>query len=1625
MNTFYKENTTKYKLSMKLLSAFLAVLMIFSGGIIECFAAEPEPTENSTENVSSNEITDKEKETKSYSTGPIILGVIGIDYDTIWVFAKDDESGIAGYSFDDGATWQEHGLYKCQTNVMPMIAVKNNVGRITHYGEPKVDIDITAPNIKKINQSFDSDGRGTITITAYDDLSGIDKYSFDGGETWQSNNSERFDVNSTAHIKVKDKAENVLDYGYVDILVDTNAPVLSMLAVVYNGDGTISVLVGARDDISGIAAYSYDGGKTWTENYIYKCSTAVNPHLLIRDKAGNILDYGHIANNIDSKAPIITNVTSENNTDGTVTYTVTAYDEDKDVKSYSFDGGKTWQESNTYICNSNFTPKIAVKDMAGNVAYYMGTPATLEVYEENNLVYISAPVIDNGNYEYKLNDGDWTKYTGPFPIPANENVTVSARTVGKVELTSEKTFKNDFGSYNEAVSDMSVSYFGASFDFARYYDSANGWFNSLDSRIDLTKSNGSVIYAVTPDGATVVFEKSKTPNVFINKASNTKLTVTENDYTIKTDSNIFVYNADGVLKSISDLAGNAITFESVNGKITSVTAGESRTYTVSYNANGNIEAITNPLGEAVKYEYDTNGRLTKAYWDKSTFVISKDTDIILGEYSYNADGLLSKSLFKSIKYDSKGRVTEEAYDDNSYVNYSYALEDYTYQNIKNDDEAEITIPVIKVTTETSTETSSTAYYNYAFQSVSSSDENGVGTEYLYNADFTLNAECADSEKTSYTYDENGNVLTSVTENSNTTYTYDADGKILAECSISKDEDEKETKSYTKYEYDENGLIAKITQSENVDYSNGVISAYTSGVLTQVTDYSDKEKVTTAIYTYDSYGNTLTEKVAVVKDANASETATSYTYDLLGRTLTAENEDGKTTYTYNAAGNTIKEANDKETTRTIYDAYGRVIQSITTDDYDSTNDGLPSADTYADAKAGHTYLYASNGSLTSETNRLGKTTKYFYNDRGSKIREEFDIYKFYYLNHGETYQVKVAGVTTVSYGYDSKYNLVQETYANDDTIRYEYDEENRVTAQYKNNNSKPYITYTYNEDGELAEKINTDNGLKYIYGENGHVSIYKLIDNTLVQSYTEKVTEADEESNTPEYTTITENHFGKEYSSVVKDKSVSYTYGANSAVYNYETDADEKMTLDSVKFGNNTSLSSSYTYDDNDNVLKKAVTANDKLIDFVNTYDDKDRITSSSFGNRTFNYTYDEDSQLVATSSNNYSANYAYDSRGNILTKTVNGTTTDFTYANSGWKDQLLSVDDTELTYDEIGNITSFGNTEFTWNTGRNLESITDETNTYTYTYDENGIRTSKTVNGVTTYYNTSNGVILSQTDGANTMYFQYDTNGVPLGFICNNVQYFYITNQMGDVMGIADANGNEIAAYTYDDWGKAIEITGNEIASLNPIRYRGYYYDSETGYYYLQSRYYNPDWCRFINADIVEVSSLTKNIEAGTNLFAYCNDNPVNDSDFGGDFSISQMTKFLKSLGSRVWKLVKPLITKFVWKPGYIGLRIFEMLIDTAINAFCPTSFALKTVTYKAVNKALVEAAFKSSQKTIMNFLIKMSIKISFNTLFKQLVNKTIYKYASRLLTLGGLLCLLLDRADGYVDYFFNYGKFR
>ena len=141
---------------------------------------------------------------------------------------------------------------------------------------------------------------------------------------------------------------------------------------------------------------------------------------------------------------------------------------------------------------------------------------------------------------------------------------------------------------------------------------------------------------------------------------------------------------------------------------------------------------------------------------------------------------------------------------------------------------------------------------------------------------------------------------------------------------------------------------------------------------------------------------------------------------------------------------------------------------------------------------------------------------------------------------------------------------------------------------------------------------------------------------------------------------------------------------------------------------------------------------------------------------------------------------------------------------------------------------------------------------------------------------------ITEGETTKTLDFTYDNVGMPYSLIYNNgtvtTTYYYITNLQGDVMYLVDANGVQVAAYDYDPYGKVITSTGN-LAEINPLRYRGYYYDSETGFYYLQSRYYDPEICRFINADGY---ASTGQSYLGYNMFTYCNNAPVSFKDSNG-----------------------------------------------------------------------------------------------------------------------------------------------
>ena len=176
----------------------------------------------------------------------------------------------------------------------------------------------------------------------------------------------------------------------------------------------------------------------------------------------------------------------------------------------------------------------------------------------------------------------------------------------------------------------------------------------------------------------------------------------------------------------------------------------------------------------------------------------------------------------------------------------------------------------------------------------------------------------------------------------------------------------------------------------------------------------------------------------------------------------------------------------------------------------------------------------------------------------------------------------------------------------------------------------------------------------------------------------------------------------------------------------------------------------------------------------------------------------------------------------------------------------------------------------------------DGTNTVSNTYDADGLRTSKTVNGVEHTYYYAGGKLLRESFGGNTLDFFYDSNGNAYALKYNGILYYYITNLQGDVMSIVDAQGAVVASYNYDPYGNLIsdEPAENTVGHLNPLRYRGYYYDSESGFYYLQSRYYDPEVGRFLNADAY--ASTGQGI-LGNNMFAYCLNNPSSMFDATGN----------------------------------------------------------------------------------------------------------------------------------------------
>ncbi|MBR2327549.1 MAG: DNRLRE domain-containing protein [Clostridia bacterium] len=750
------------------------------------------------------------------------------------------------------------------------------------------------------------------------------------------------------------------------------------------------------------------------------------------------------------------------------------------------------------------------------------------------------------------------------------------------------------------------------------------------------------------------------------------------------------------------------------------------------------------------------------------------------------------------------------------------------------------------------------------------------------------------------------------EKAGTIYTYNSAGYISEQTTF-----DDETYSYT---YNEDGEVTSVTRTvkkaDGTEKTQTINITKSDGDTTGIRVSADSVTTETNTVSRDAYGNTLLSRTTHTKGDTVYYTETLNEYTANGNYLTKvfdELQESHTAYNYDLSTGLLTSATDNEgnTVSYSYDSNHRVT-SITAGN-DSVN-----------------YEYDTEGRLSKITSLNGVE------------------YGFDYNKYGQTTEVSVGGTVLVTNNYkDILHNGVLDNavYGNGYKVSYEYAnqdtnvaggvENDNVTAIFVNDATDARYEFTYDSLGRLIETVDNGNNLKtnYYYNYDGDLAAMK-VSSISGTGYSYNVTQTfDSENRLIKQTRV--------INGTVKETEYTYEDGENGdgtvTVKFVEGEGDNERTYlahssaDAIgrnsgktlikQTGENavTLLEYLFTYRSKivgDTLLQSGIVSNFRINlpgtqfkNFSYTYDYNGNITSISDGTSTVSYVYDSLGQLIRENNGFISKTitYTYDAGGNILSKSEYAYTTaetlgtavsvkNYGYSNNDWKDLLTSYNGQTITYDAIGNPLNYMGRTMTWE-GRRLISTTKNGALIQYSYDDSGLRLSKQDSNGITRYTYDNGRIVHQyTENnnviSNELFFRYDENGAPLSVSYNGVEYFYVLNLQGDIIGIIDNTGAVVVEYSYDSWGKLIATTGTMATTLgvvNPLRYRGYYYDTDTGFYYCNSRYYDPEVGRFINVDSI-IAGVGDSIQ-GYNMFAYCMNNPVNRFDTNGNWSMPNWLK--------------------------------------------------------------------------------------------------------------------------------------
>lgn len=730
------------------------------------------------------------------------------------------------------------------------------------------------------------------------------------------------------------------------------------------------------------------------------------------------------------------------------------------------------------------------------------------------------------------------------------------------------------------------------------------------------------------------------------------------------------------------------------------------------------------------------------------------------------------------------------------------------------------------------------------------------------------------------------------------YTYDKDGKVISVVDNSK---KQSTMEYN------NSDLTKNIDAKGYAYTYGYDKAHNVTKATSQTGMN---------YNY-TYAKGLATSLEVKCDSKVTDVGilkSEVTYDSNGLLSSATDQDGnKVEYKYDGNKGTLTQTTDK------LDSKNPVVTDYT---YDSNTDQIKSVK-QSDSNGNEysiAYSYSSKSKLLEKISRDGTDYSIKYDEFGNKIDSKVGSQSLasysYGANNGPLLSLTYGTGQNVSYAYDEFGNVETRKYNGKTAFNWYSDRGGNIIRENDYLN-KRLIDFTYDTTGRLVRQTVADSsvtgssnkllfGFEYSYDLNNNITqlVTKTTDKTVKNKFT----------------------FGKD------NLPATFTLSTGKKV-NYTYDGLNRLTKTSLTTSTNTPIDTTYTYfaskrgSGYTTTKLKSETINGEKYEYK--YDARSNITDvTKDGVLQYHYGYDMMNQLVSVDDklNGKVYNYTYDAGGNLISETVtdsNGTTRNaYEYNNSNWGDVLTSYNGQSITYDEIGNpLTYRDGMSMTWKNGRQLATLTNGDTSISYGYDSDSVRTTKTVNGVKYTYAYLNGQLLYETRGDAKFYYSYDSNGIlynvryTLTDGGTEYSYYYTHNSRGDIVGIYNGVGELKAHYEYDAWGNVISITDNNgnaitnpnhVGNLNPFRYRGYYQDTETGLYYLMSRYYDAVTHRFINADGY--------FQAGTsildgNTFAYCANNPVSHSDTNGN---SWFSNIVSTVMGMLLNVVKKALFPFV-----------------------------------------------------------------------------------------------------------------